>query len=707
MAQNFNVEVEFKASGHAELEKAINGLVKAQRNLRNGQVAYNKTLTKSNSAIAHLEKRNKALTKSIVSTNNAFVVNQKTGAVVTKNTRLMSNTFATLRSQLLLISFGFGLVSASIGRFVKLQAEQELSEKKLSSALGFTSQSLLDYASSLQSVTSFGDEAIISAQALLAAFIKDEDQLKKATQATVDLAAAKGMDLTAAADLVGKSIGSSTNALSRYGIEIIGAVGSTTRLESATDSIAKLYGGQAAAQTLTLSGSMRQLSNTFGDFQEAIGSEFTDDIKVLVISLNLFLENLKENEEAIKKTAKAIKILAIVGISLLLPFGKIVKLIQFLGTRFATVRTATISWGNALKGLKSLLKTTGFWVLGLRGLTVKLGNAYETTSRELTNYQTILNKNIIGQKLLHDASLVAVADKREDITFTEKLIEAIKGLIEKRNKVIEDGKLQNQVNQETIAQEKLLQAQTLKLAEAKAKEGVTNKMVIAGIQAGVTVRDALMKATDGQIVLNEEFLTTLDLSKLKIEELTGFELAYAEALIATQAQLTTNKQLMEDDTQFKLQMQGLATLGQALQQFASKSKALTIVAIRLQQIAAVASAWKAFGTFNEDGKTLQAWAALAQGLMAADNIEKQLGKAKSAAFGTDFIADSPQFIKVGDNPQMRERVTVTPIGSPNVRGGGGGSEVVVNLNGNILGTEEFVRDTLIPQLENSLGRNLA
>ena len=97
---------------------------------------------------------------------------------------------------------------------------------------------------------------------------------------------------------------------------------------------------------------------------------------------------------------------------------------------------------------------------------------------------------------------------------------------------------------------------------------------------------------------------------------------------------------------------------------------------------------------------------LAKGLAQIGQFDAAIASAKSAALGADFIADRPQLIKVGDNPQMRERVTVTPIGSPNVRGGGT-SEVVVNLNGNILGTEEFVRDTLIPQLEDSLGRNLA
>ena len=43
-----------------------------------------------------------------------------------------------------------------------------------------------------------------------------------------------------------------------------------------------------------------------------------------------------------------------------------------------------------------------------------------------------------------------------------------------------------------------------------------------------------------------------------------------------------------------------------------------------------------------------------------------------------------------------------------VRGAGGGdSSVTINLNGNVLGTDEFVRDTLIPQIENAVGRNLA
>jgi len=80
-----------------------------------------------------------------------------------------------------------------------------------------------------------------------------------------------GMDLQAAGDLVAKTLGSSTNAMSRYGIEVTGAVGSTERLESLTNNVAKLFGGQASAQAETYAGSVQQLKNELGDMAEGIG----------------------------------------------------------------------------------------------------------------------------------------------------------------------------------------------------------------------------------------------------------------------------------------------------------------------------------------------------------------------------------------------------------------------------------------------------
>jgi len=164
---------------------------------------------------------------------------------------------------------------------------------------------------------------------------------------------------------------------------------------------------------------------------------------------------------------------------------------------------------------------------------------------------------------------------------------------------------------------------------------------------------------------------------------------------------------MSDRKAREERQKGMFELAEGLKGLIGDNKTAALVGIRISQAQAIADAYAAFNKYNAAMRPGLAKFALVRGLINAAAIEKQQGKVSSAALGADFIADSPQFVKVGDNPQMRERVTVTPIGSPNVRGSGSASEVVINLNGNILGTQEFVRDTLIPQLEDSLGRNLA
>jgi len=186
-----------------------------------------------------------------------------------------------------------GLISG-FSTVIRLAGEQEQAEKKLEVALGKTSTALLNHASALQKMTAFGDEAIIGVQASLAAFIKDEEQIKKATEATLDMAVAMGMDLKAAGDLVAKTLGSSTNAMSRYGIQVEGAVGSTERLESLTNNVAELFGGQASAQAETMAGSMDQAKNSAGDLAEKIGEKLSPLVVAMANDFKRTAENLSE-----------------------------------------------------------------------------------------------------------------------------------------------------------------------------------------------------------------------------------------------------------------------------------------------------------------------------------------------------------------------------------------------------------------------------
>ena len=162
--------VQFESRGAKGLKSAIDQLAVAQTRLNKG-----------NKEAERLQKK----------LNRELEKYSSSSPLATRNSRLLSHSFATLRSKLLLASFAIAMVNKTIGATVRAFAEQELAEKKLETALGKTSKGLLAQASALQRVTSFGDEAIISAQALIAAFVDDEEQIKAATEATLDLAAAK------------------------------------------------------------------------------------------------------------------------------------------------------------------------------------------------------------------------------------------------------------------------------------------------------------------------------------------------------------------------------------------------------------------------------------------------------------------------------------------------------------------------------------
>ena len=196
------------------------------------------------------------------------------------------------------VTAGIRGIASIISDVTAAAGEEELAQKKLATALGYTSDALLDQASALQKVTAYGDETVVQAQALIAAFTKSESATMKATEATLDLAAGAGMNLRDAANLVSKTLGSTTNALSRYGITVEGAVGSTARLESFVKNVSRVFGGQAKAEAETYAGKIKQLSNVWGDLKETIGKAITENTFVI--------EAMRLVKEAIEGMNKAL-----------------------------------------------------------------------------------------------------------------------------------------------------------------------------------------------------------------------------------------------------------------------------------------------------------------------------------------------------------------------------------------------------------------
>ena len=110
------------------------------------------------------------------------------------------------------------------------------------------------------------------------------------------------MTLNEAAKLLGKSIGSSTNALSRYGVTITGAVGSTERLDSAVAGIAQLFGDQATARLLSFNGQLELAAGNIGDVGEDLGAELVPALTEALKNFNKFALFVQE-----KKAFSALK----------------------------------------------------------------------------------------------------------------------------------------------------------------------------------------------------------------------------------------------------------------------------------------------------------------------------------------------------------------------------------------------------------------
>ena len=174
---------------------------------------------------------------------------------------------------------------------------QVKAEAKLLQSLGgrkAIQKDLINQAQDLQKETLYGDEATIEAQSRLAMMGLESDAIKGLIPLIQDLAAAKGMDLVQAADMVAKSVGSSTNAMSRYGIEITGTVGSSERLETAMKALNEQVGGQAKIAAETGLGPLVQLSNTWGDFSETLGGMVAPALNNVFTGLTNIMNTMSE-----------------------------------------------------------------------------------------------------------------------------------------------------------------------------------------------------------------------------------------------------------------------------------------------------------------------------------------------------------------------------------------------------------------------------
>ncbi len=339
MAQE-KIIIKFEPSGDKRLVSAINALRDAQISLETKTKKVKKTFTDLNPKMLQIHSSLKLQGKSwtalgvsvkigtaaLKGNKNAIsMVNARlqalgiTQAQVNKgallgvrNNRLLANSFATLRSQLLLVSFGAMLIERAFVSLVKAHGRQEAANEKLRVGLGNVqgttegvTQRLVDYSAALQQTTAFGDEMITTGMVQFTTFGLNEKAMKSLTPQVLNVARAiqtvSGTmpDLNSLFIAFGKATTTGIGTLTRYGVVLTETERAQLSSMDANESAVKIaeilerqYGGLADAYAKTTAGMLEAAALARGDAAEALGEVLAPAVLAVSKGLKAMFEAL-------------------------------------------------------------------------------------------------------------------------------------------------------------------------------------------------------------------------------------------------------------------------------------------------------------------------------------------------------------------------------------------------------------------------------
>ena len=260
------------------------------------------------------------------------------------------------------ITGALGFMIASTAEAEKTTAQLEAVLKSTGGAAGLTVGELNTMASSLQNMTTYGDESIRSAQSLLLTFTNiGKEVFPQALETVLDMSTALGQDLKSSSIQLGKALQDpilGVTALRRVGvnfnesqIEMIKTMVESGDVMSAQkfilQELATEFGGSAAAAADTFSGRLQQISNSLGDLSEAMGFALLggekpeggkDFLIVLRDLINSITQFVIENEKMVGS------ILTVIGVWGLLSIA--------VGTVVLSLKPFIAAWGMVTGALK-------------------------------------------------------------------------------------------------------------------------------------------------------------------------------------------------------------------------------------------------------------------------------------------------------------------------------------------------------------------
>mgnify|MGYP003132135662 FL=1 len=739
---SLEVKVVFRAEGATNVIAAIQKLRGEEQKLSTTTGATKKQFDRLGEA---LDKNTRA-TKRLANSNEDAT---KKMGLFSRQLRGVRGGLAKFRSITLIAAFAVNFLDRTLGALTRAAKEQQLAVARLNQTLKstnfaarVTSKELQVFAARLQKLTGIGDETILAMQGILLTFTQIRGQVfKDATKAILDVSEAMGQDLQQTAIQVGKALNDpilGVSALSRVGIQFTNVQKEQIKQFARGGEMAKAQGiilkelqvqfGGTAANLDSTTFQVRRLQSAFSDFLETGGGKLRPFVETIAKALANLFENMNTPPDAafqqflnaadddlkgfLQTNQMTTEQIEFLQDQLKLPTFSLLdlqdaeefnKIMFAMRSRISELRTGIDPTDAALNIISAS------FVNSRQSVADYIDNINESSQSMKINATNVMALAERVDKLaetgasLDDQFLMFVGGGLEEMVSglnltTQEAFNLAKGY-SILDKIFADGRI-------TVGGTK---DEMLKLQEAFQKFPA---FIEENGEEFSAYNHFIRQIVNGQIEFVDENGKLANSLMVLLPIIQSIAAGFGNAETSSKGFGEKVKELKsflkENDAQFDKTLANL-------QSFAAENSKTVITLLQVRKALAIGNMILAFSEMSTKGFKgfLLGMSILAKGMAQIAQFDSQISAAKAAAasaksgaLGMDMIADRPQFIKVGDNPQLRERVTVTPIGSPNVRGGGA-SEVVVNLNGNILGTEEFVRDTLIPQLEDSLGRNLA
>lgn len=350
--------------------------------------------------------------------------------------------------------------SVAVGLFaansVKAYFESETANSQLNAVLastggiaGVTSKSAIQLAKSLQNVTAFSDETVMSAESLLLTFTKiSSDIFPQATEMALDMSQALGVDVKESSIQLGKALQDpilGVTALRRVGVDfneqaqkmiknMVESGHSAQAQQFIMNELNTEFGKSARMFGMTVPGQLKILQNHFNDVQETIGKVIALGIAPIVQKAGQFVA---ANQNLV--VSLAITAIAVVGFaaSLVAVVGAAGLLITILGGPLTLIVLA----------LSALLGVVVFKAAGkLQDKMADLTKGFDQGSKFISQS---------AKKNLADGAGGAASDltkkladidaqiKKSNSQFTENLAEMVKSA---RKRVVD---IKNQIDDET------------------------------------------------------------------------------------------------------------------------------------------------------------------------------------------------------------------------------------------------------------------